>query len=70
MSNQPVTFLCLSGYFKGMSFLTAAKAMGARVLLLTRENNAEEAWPHESIDRFMLMPDIRKRPDIIHAVAI
>ncbi len=69
MSDQPITFLCLSGYFKGMSFLTAAKAMGARVLLLTRENNADEAWPYESIDRFMLMPDIRKRPDIIHAVS-
>ena len=69
MSDQPVTILCLSGYFKGLNFLITAKALGARVLLLTRENNAEEDWPYDSIDRFMIMPDIRKRPDIFHAVS-
>ncbi len=69
MSDQPVTILCLAGYYKGTSFLTAAKALGARVLLLTREKNAAEPWPRESIDELLLMPDLRKRPDIIHAVS-
>ena len=69
MSEQPVTILCLAGYYKGTNFLKAAKALGARVLLLTRENNAGEPWPYDSIDAFHLMPDLRKRPDIIHAVS-
>ena len=33
MSDQPVTFLCLASYFKGTGFLTAARGLGARVLL-------------------------------------
>mgnify|MGYP001275731627 CR=1 FL=1 len=69
MSDQPVTILCLASYYKGTSFLTAAKALGARVLLLTREKNAEEPWPRESIDELLLMPDLRRRPDILYAVS-
>ncbi len=69
MSDRPVTILCLASYFKGTSFLTAAKALGARVLLLTREKNAGEPWPRESIDELLLMPDLRKRPDILYAVS-
>ena len=69
MSDQPVTILCLASYYKGASFLTAAKALGARVLLLTREKNAADPWPRESIDEVHLMPDLRKRPDIFYAVS-
>ena len=69
MSDQPVTFLCLASYFKGAGFLTAARELGARVLLLTREKNAAEDWPRESLDDLLLMPDLHKRPDIIHAVS-
>ena len=69
MPDQPVTILCLASYYKGTSFLTAAHALGARVLLLTREKNAEEPWPRESIDELLLMPDLHKRPDILHAVS-
>ncbi len=68
MQPQP-TILCLAGYFKGASFLTAAKDLGARVLLLTRENIAAEPWPRESIDEVFLMPDLRRRPDILYAVS-
>ena len=68
MQRQP-TILCLASYYKGASFLTAAKALGARVLLLTREKNAAEPWPRESIDEVFLMPDLRRRPDILYAVS-
>ncbi len=68
MQRQP-TVLCLASYYKGASFLTAAKALGARVLLLTREKNAAEPWPRESIDELLLMPDLRRRPDIFYAVS-
>jgi len=68
MQPQP-TILCLASYFKGTSFLTTAKALGARVLLLTREKVAAEPWPREQIDEVFLMPDLRRRPDILHAVS-
>lgn len=66
---RPVTILCLASYFKGTSFLQACKAYGGRVLLLTRESLAQEAWPHDSIDEIFYMPSLSKRPDIIYAVS-
>ncbi len=64
-----VCILCLASYFKGTTFLTAAKREGARVLLLTREKIKDEAWPMENIDERFLMPDLSTRPDIIYAVS-
>jgi carbamoylphosphate synthase large subunit len=69
MPDQPVTILCLASYYKGASFITAAKALGARVILLTREKNAGEPWPREHIDVIHLMPDLRRRPDVLYAVS-
>ena len=66
---RPLTILCMASYCKGVAFLRAAKQLGCTVLLLTRENQAEENWPHESIDEIFYMPDLRKRPDIIYAVS-
>ncbi len=63
------TILCLASYFKGGAFLQAAKAAGMNVILLTNDKFKDEAWPRESIDEFYDMPDLGKRPDIIHAVS-
>lgn len=68
-ANQPVTILCLASYFKGTSFIEAAKANGAKVILLTREKAKDEAWPRQSIDELHYMPDLRQRPDIFNAVS-
>ncbi|MCA9967992.1 MAG: hypothetical protein KC423_27290, partial [Anaerolineales bacterium] len=64
-----VTILCLASYFKGTTFLQAAKAQGARVLLLTREKIANEPWPRESIDEMFLMSSLSKQPDVTYAVS-
>lgn len=69
MNDRPVTILCLATYFKGVNFMTAAKAGGARVILLTRDKLANEEWPRDSIDRLHLMPDLHKQPDITYAVS-
>jgi len=61
--------LCLSSYFKGAAFLQACKEAGLHVILATNDKNKDEQWPRESIDEFFHMPDLGKRPDIIHAVA-
>jgi len=69
MQERPIIILCLASTFKGTTFLTAAKSQGARVILLTRENLADEPWPRDSIDEIFLLPDLRKRPDIVYAVS-
>lgn len=70
MSNtKPVTILCLASYFKGTTFLQAAKQNGAHVILLTREKLTGEPWPRESIDEIYFMPNLAARPDIFYAVS-
>lgn len=66
---KPITLLCLASYFKGADFIRAAKGLGCRMLLITKQNLADEPWPMDSVDERFLMPDLRTRPDIIHAVS-
>ncbi|WP_420644818.1 ATP-grasp domain-containing protein [Candidatus Leptofilum sp.] len=66
---KPVTLLCLASYFKGTTFLTAAKQAGCRVVLVTREKLHNESWPWDSIDDVFYMPQLSKQPDIIYAIA-
>ena len=61
--------LCLSSYFKGAAFLRACKEAGLHVILATNDRNKDEPWPHDVIDEFFHMPDLGKKPDIVHAVA-
>jgi biotin carboxylase len=67
--NESITILCLASYFKGGDFITACKNRGCRVILLTKENLADEPWPWQAIDERFLMPDLSKQPDIQHAVS-
>src|SRR4029077_18651534 len=41
---------------KGDAFLREAKQQGCRVLLLTSDKLANDAWPHESIDEIHSIP--------------
>jgi len=50
MSNQPLNFLCISTYYKGVDFLKSCKAEGNHVYLLTMKTLENEHWPWESID--------------------
>jgi hypothetical protein len=65
---QQVTILCLATYFKGTTFLTAAKQLGCRVLLVTREKLRDESWPRQDIDEIFYMPLLSTQPDIIYAI--
>ena len=51
-----MTVLCLSSYFKGEAFLSAAKAAGAHVILITSETLSDAAWPWGDIDQVFYMP--------------
>src|SRR5690606_15024894 len=63
------TLLCLASYYKGVPFLRKAKELGCHVILLAKDSLQDEPWPHESIDERFFMPDLTRRPDIIHAVS-
>jgi biotin carboxylase len=66
---RPLTLLCLASHYKGAAFLQAAKQAGCTVLLIARESEAQEDWPHESIDEIFYMPNLRQFPDILYAVS-
>ncbi len=51
-----MTVLCLSSYFKGEAFLSAAKATGAEVILITSETLSDAAWPWDDIDHIFYVP--------------
>lgn len=67
--SRPLTFLCVSGYFKGTALLEELKRLGCTVYLITKEKLKDEPWPREAIDEIFLIPDTTKRPDIIYAVS-
>lgn len=50
MSKTPLTFLCISTYFKGGDFLRFCKNEGNIVYLVTSKGLQQEDWPWESID--------------------
>ena len=55
--NKPLTFLCISCYFKGEPFLRACKAEGNRVFLVTSKKLENKPWPRESIDEMFFMEE-------------
>lgn len=63
MSQSPLTFFCISTYFKGEDFLKSIKAQGHRVLLLTRKVLEHEPWPRESIDNMFYLESDSNGPE-------
>ena len=48
--SKPVTFLCISSYFKGNDFLRGMKAAGATVYLVTSKKLEHKPWAREALD--------------------
>jgi len=64
-----MTFLCISCYFKGGPFLTACKAAGNTVYLLTAKSLEKAAWPREDVDEFFYMEDDSNTPGNLSNIA-
>mgnify|MGYP006427367953 CR=1 FL=1 len=63
MATSPLTFLCVSCYFKGSDFLTACKEAGNTVYLVTEKSLEDEPWPRDHIDDvFYLESDKYENP--------
>lgn len=54
---QPLTFLCITCYYKGGDFLRACKEAGNTVYLLTAKKLEDKPWPRESVDEFFYLED-------------
>ncbi len=55
--NQPLTFLCITCYYKGSDFLRACKEAGNTVYLLTAKKLEDKPWPREAVDEFFYLDD-------------
>lgn len=62
---KPLTFLCISCYFKGEAFLKSCKNEGNTVYLLTKESLKDAPWPNESIDETFYMEKEENSPENI-----
>lgn len=48
--SRPITFLCVSSYFKGNDFLRGMKSTGATVYLVTSKKLEDKPWAREALD--------------------
>lgn len=62
------TLLCITSFEKGNDFMREAKALGARVVLLTVESLRNADWPREVLDDVFLMPGLYNREHVFNAV--
>ena len=71
--DKPVTFLCVSSFFKGNDFLRGAKEAGARVYFLTSKKLEDKPWAREAIDEIFYVqqgPENQwNMPDVISGLA-
>ena len=54
---NPLTFLCISGEFKGLDFLRYCKEAGNRIFLVTSHNLKDKPWPMQYIDEIFYMEE-------------
>ena len=57
MTNSPLTFVCISGEFKGIDFLKACHAEGNKVFLVTSKTLEHKPWPREALADIFFMDD-------------
>ena len=66
---RPLTILALASELKGVPFLQECKRQGCHVIVVVTAEHKDEPWPHEAIDEFFDMPDVRTQPDITYAIS-
>lgn len=61
--SKPMTFLCISTFFKGVDFLKSCRAAGNTVYLLTNKKLEKEPWPWESINETFYVDSDENTPE-------
>ena len=67
---SPLHIICLATYFKGVDFIRECKSRGAQVVLITKEKMLGEAWPRESLDELIALPNDASPDLFIHLVSL
>jgi len=57
MQPGSLNVICLATFFKGGEFMRECKALGCRVVLITREKMLPEDWPRDSLDDLFAVPN-------------
>lgn len=66
---KPITFLCITCYYKGEDFIRACKQEGNKVYLITDKTLEQEPWPWESIEEvFYLEKDKEGNWNLDHLI--
>lgn len=68
--SSPLHIICLATYFKGVDFIRECKSRGAQVVLITKEKMLGEAWPRESLDELIALPNDASPDLFIHLVSL
>ncbi|MPR35751.1 ATP-grasp domain-containing protein [Salmonirosea aquatica] len=67
---RPLTFLCVSTFFKGNDFMRACKEQGNMVYLLTAKKLEDKPWVRDSIDEFFYVQENTQGTyDMQHVIA-
>ncbi|MBX2927857.1 MAG: ATP-grasp domain-containing protein [Saprospiraceae bacterium] len=61
--SKPLTFLCVATFYKGIDFIRTLKALGNRVLVVTKKSLEHEPWPRESIDEIFYLEHDNNAPE-------
>ncbi len=64
-----LTFLCVSGYYKGGEFIKACKEAGNRVFLLTSKHLENKEWPREYLDDIFFIEAVDDDWNMEHVVS-
>jgi len=67
--SKPLTFFCVTCYFKGEAFLKACKEAGNTVYLLTNKKLETEPWPWEAIDEVFYVEEDDNTPENMWNIA-
>ncbi|MCI0339494.1 MAG: ATP-grasp domain-containing protein [Acidobacteria bacterium] len=70
MSSSPLNIICLATYFKGVDFIRECKSHGAQIVLITKEKMLGEAWPRESLDELIALPNDANLDLFIHLIGL
>ena len=57
MQSGPLNIVCFATFFKGGDFMRECKALGANVILVTKEKMLHEDWPRESLAEVFALPN-------------
>ena len=68
--SSPLNIICLATYFKGVDFIHECKSRGAQIVLITKEKMLGEAWPRESLDELVALPNDAGPDLFIHLTSL